>query len=1008
MKKLFLILVAVLSIGLCASAQTRTITGTVVDATTDEPLIGASVTPTGSKNGVVTDANGNFSLTIAPSVKSITVSYVGCQPFTGAPQNHMTISLMPEASALSALVVTGYGKGKAKGSLVGSVAVVGEETLSNVTTPTFVDALQGQVSGLSVMSDSGDPSSMQTRIRLRGVNSLNSDNTPLFILDGAPITESVFTTLNPNDLESIVVLKDAASVAIYGSRAANGVIVITSKRGKYAEKANVNIRAKYGWSQMTSDKTEMMNSAQYIKFRDLIGQPVSQEMRDAWEVYGIDTDWRSEIFDGTAPTYSLEAAVTGGSEAAHYYLSLNHLDQQGIIDQSSMRRETLRVSLDSRITNWFRVGVQTNLGYTKYQTNNESNAIYSGSGVYSTNPMVTARKALPMDSPYYYTIGDDGKIIWGDKAMYLHFSRMPTPEYIESNRSVWRNRVTINGNLWEEITPIPELTLRAQQSVDAYDYRVDNTGFAYPTFETPMGDVYPQSGGALPGDINTGYNQQSFSRYYSFTYTNTAEYQKKFADVHYLTVLLGQESIYSKSSGFGLSTEGQSDRRQFLLNQGTSVSMSDVSYSIAELAMNSFFASVSYNYRNKYFIDTNFRRDGSSRFAPGHRWANFWSAGAKWDAKQEKFFQGLQWLDAASLRVSYGTTGNSNFANYGYFGLIGDGKNYNGEGSLGISQAPNYSLTWEKVAGLDAGINFGMFNIFNLDVAFYNKNTKDMLIQVPYSMTTGVSAGWGNVAAMRNTGVDIDLTVTPIRSRDWMWELRANFNYNKNKITKLFDGLDELIFADSNVIYRVGETANAFYMVRYAGVDPRDGQQMWYTKDDNLTKTYNFERDAVCIDDKSQYAPLSGGFGTTVGWKGLSLRVDFSWAAKKYMLNNDLYFTQNTAFAQSFNQTTKMLEVWTTPGQVTDIPAVGQTLEFDTRWLEDASFVRLKNVTLQYQFPRSLVKRWGLEGLGAHFTGRNLLTFTGYSGYDPEPETNIIAFFYPNTRQYEIGIDVSF
>lgn len=1006
MKKLFFLLIAVLSVCLCASAQTRMVKGTVVDATTDEPLMGVSVVPVGTTKGVLTDLDGNFSITINNSVKQLTFSYVGYQTVNVPVKDKMSVALTPSSETLDAVVITGYGSGKKLGSLTGSVSQIGQAALANITTPSFVDALQGKVAGLSVLSSSGDPSSVENDIRIRGVNSINSSNTPLFILDGAPVTQTVFSTLNPNDIESITVLKDAASVAIYGTRAANGVIVITSKKGKSGEKAHIDFRFKYGWSQMTSDKTEMMNSEQYIKYRDLIGAPVSQDMRDAWEKYGINTDWRAETFDGSAPTYSLEAAVSGGSERSNYYLSVNHMDQQGIIDQSAMRRETVRLNLSTDVTDWMRIGAQFNLGYTKYQTNNESNAIYSGQGVYVTNPMVFSRKALPMDSPYYYTIDENGQIIWGEKAAYLHYTKSPTPWYIEKNRSVWRNRATINGNIYEQLTPVKGLTIRAQQAIDAYDSRLDNIGYAHETIETPMGDVYGTP--AVPGALNEGYNQQIFSRYYQFTYTNTAEYRTRIADVHNITVLLGQEAIIGKSTSFGLFTEGQSDARLYLLDQGTSVSMSDVSYSVGETTMNSYFLSGSYNYADKYFLDANLRRDGSSYFAPDHRWGTFWSVGAMWDLKQENFLKQNTVIDTARFRVSYGTTGNSNFANYAYFGLVGAGSLYNGQTSLGISQAPNYDLTWERVNGLDVGAKIGIFNKATLDVDFYNKITTDMILQVPFSYTTGISGNYGNVSEMRNTGVDVELTITPVQTKDWFWELRGNFNYNHNEITKLFDGLDELIYPESNLIYTVGKPAGQYYMVRYAGVDPRDGRQQWYTKEGNLTKVYNFERDAVCIDGKQMYSPIGGGFGTTVAWKGLSLRADFTWAAGKSMINNDLYFCQNNNFAQTYNQTTAMLNVWTKEGQITDIPAPGQALEFDTRWLENAAFMRLKTLTLQYKVGNNICKKLGLSGLGAHFTGRNLLTFTNYSGYDPEPESNVVAFFYPNTRQYEFGIDVSF
>lgn len=1003
MKKLFLLLTAILCLAVTAQAQTVTVHGVVMAGDEDAPLVGATVMPLGGGQGVSTDIDGKFTLTIPKHVKQIRFSFVGYRTETVSVAPEMNVTLQVD-NKLDEVVVTGYGSAKKLGSVVGSVSVVGEEQFENIPTATFVDALQGQVSGLSIYSASGDPSSTDNDIRLRGVNSLLAGNTPLFILDGAPVTSSVFTTLNPRDIENITVLKDAASVAIYGSRAANGVIVITSKKGKFGQRARVSIRANYGWSQMTPDKVEMMNSEQYIKYRDLAGNPVTDEAREAWEKYGISTNWRDEIFNASAPTYSLEGAVTGGGENLSYYLSLNHYEADGIIDQSHMRRETLRVNLNSKITDWFRIGFQSNLGYVKSQTNNESNGAYGNSTLTILNPMFFARAAFPMDSPYYWSVGEDGKAKFGDRARYLHFSQFQTPYNVMSNRSVWSDRVTANVSLSEQLNPIEGLTIRALQNVDSYDSRVYNYGWPKEPIETPMGDSYSYGTNGLDG-----YNQQSMGRYYQFTYTNTAEYSRTFNDVHTATFLVGQEAILSKSQSFGIFTDGYTDSRTMLLGQSTlDVAPSDLSQSITKSVFNSFFINANYDYDNRYFIEGTFRRDGSSKFAPAHRWSSFYSVGAMWNMKNESFLLPYTWLDDLKLHLSYGTTGNSSIGNYAYFGLVGPfSTGYNSGTAWGLSSASNYDLTWETVRSFDLGLNFKVFNQLSGEVNFYNKETVDMILEIPYSYTTGLSGNIGNIGTMRNRGVDVDLNWSVFNTRDWYWGLRANFNYNQNRITKLFDGQDELTFAQSGLQYKVGHDAGEYYCVTRAGIDPRDGQQMWYDRDGNLTKTYNEERDAV-LQGKSQFAPWTGGFGTDFRWKDLALKVDFNWAAKKYMINNDRYFIENNEQGSTVNQMTSMLNVWTTPGQVTDIPAVGQEIQFDSHLLEDASFLRLKNVTLTYSLPQNLLNKLYLQGLQFHFTGRNLLTFTDFTGYDPEPETNVVKFWYPNTRQYEFGIEVTF
>ena len=908
-------------------------------------------------------------------------------------QPNMTIRMKANDELLDEVVIVGYGTAKKLGSVVGSLGTVNNETIEKTPTTNFTDALAGQVSGLSVLSDTGDPTATAS-IRLRGVSSINAGTTPLFIMDGAPISSSVFNTLNPNDIENITVLKDAASTAIYGSRAANGVIVITSKKGKFDQKATVTLRGQYGFSNMVKDQQEMMNASQYLQFREMIGQPASQAAYDAVNLYGIDTDWRKEVFDNNAPMYSLDASIRGGGSNVSYYLSLNHHDQQGIIAQSGIRRETLRFNFDARIKSWLKVGLQSNLGFSEYEQNNEVNA----SGVYGTNPAVFARQAFPYDSPYYYTVDENGNIQWGDRAQYLHFTQMPTVDYINDNRDVTRKRVTANINLYEELTPIKGLTIRAQQAVDAYDYDLDNIGYQKDDLVTPMGDVYQGS---------TGYRQESFTRYYSFTYTNTAEYKFNIDD-HIVTLLAGQESIISKSNGFGVFTQGHTDNRQLLLTQGTQVSISDLSHSISESVFNSYFFTGSYNYAEKYYLDLSFRRDGSSKFAPDSRWASFWSVGAMWNMKKENFLADVDWLNELEISASYGTTGNSSINDYMFYGLIGTGSIYNGQGSLGISQPSNYDLTWETVASANVGVSFRLFDRVSVDVDAYHRKTTDLLMQIPYSYTTGYGSGYGNIGAMVNRGVDINLDVDILKLRDFEWKLRANMNYNKNEITELFNGRDEYALPDYGLMYKVGHSVGELYYVRRAGVDPRDGQQIWYDKDGNLTKVFNEERDAVLLG-KDRFAPLTGGFGTSLSWKGVTVSADFTWAAKKYMINNDNYFIENPNFGTQFNQTSKMLNMWTTPGQVTDVPHYSSPVQFDDHLVENASFMRLKNLTVQYSLPKSVLKHLGdVQNINVFFTGRNLWTVTPFSGYDPEPDSNLVAFFYPNTRQIVFGAEITF
>ena len=977
---------------IAAWAQT-VITGTVVSAADGEPLIGASVKVKGEKAAAVTDLNGKFKINTEAG-KTLVFSYIAMETMERPAKNGMLVKMQTAEEMMDELVVTGYGSGKKLGSLVGSVVTVDNKKMEKATTANFTDALAGQVSGLSVLTSSGDPSKSAS-IRLRGINSISSSSTPLFILDGAPISSTMFNTLNPSDIQDITVLKDAASTAIYGSRAANGVIVITSKKGKLNEKANLVVKGQYGFSTPVADGLQMMNSQQYIQFRDMIGQPVSQSIKDLVNNYGISTNWRDEVLSNNAPTYTVDAALTGGSEHINYYLSFNHHSQEGLIEQSKMHREALRANVEGRLNRWFKAGVQLNLGTNSYQQNNEAEA----SDLYTSNPMLFSRLALPYDAPKYYSFDANGNIVWGNRADKLKYSGLTHPSFVNENRSYKKNNLTLMLNAFEQLNPIEGLTIRAQQAMDGYDYTQDNRYIPYEAFTTPMGSSVAAS---------EGYVYNSFSRYASYTFTHTVEYRKKIKD-HSFSALIGEESIFARSRAFGVSTEGQTDPRQVRLTDGTSIAIGNVSDSRAEESFNSFFATMSYDFAGKYFLDASYRADGSSKFAPGHRWGHFYSVGGMWDLKKENFLKDVDWLDNLQARATYGLVGNSTGAgSYDYYGLFGTGSMYNGQSSMGISNPSNSTLTWEKVGSFNAGVTFGFLDRVVLNVDAYRRKTSDMLMEIPFSYTTGFGGGMGNIGAMVNKGFDADINVKLLKTSDIDWTFKANVNYNKNEITELFAGRDEYIIANTGLKLEVGKPYGEFYYVEYAGVDPRDGKPMWYDIDGNLTKVYNEERDSK-FTGKQRYAPWSGGFGTTFSWKGLSVTADFAWQHGKYMTNNDNYFLKNANMGTSYNQAVDMLNIWTKPGDITDIPKYGEQIQFDTHLLEDASFLRMKNLIVQYSFPKKWMQATkGIQNAKVFFVGRNLFTATKFSGYDPEPDINLVKFNYPNTRQFVFGMELTF
>lgn len=531
-------------------AQTH-VSGIVTSSEDGEPVIGATVKVVGSQTaGTVTDIEGRFSLSVSKPGVELEFSSIGMVSKRVKASENMTVVLQVDSHTLEQVVITGYGSAKKLGSVVGSIASVDKKKLESIVTPNFTDALAGQVSGLSVLSGAGDPSQSAT-IRLRGINSIQSSSQPLFILDGAPIDAAFYATLNPADIESITVLKDAASTAIYGARAANGVIVLTSKQGKYSEQVSLSVRAQYGIAGPTSDGVEMMNSKQYVKFRDLIGQPVSDEVRTLVDKYNINTNWRDEMIDNAAPTLDVNATMQGGGQTVNYYISFNHHKQDGLIEMSKMHRNTLNARINARLNRFFKIGFTTNLGVQRYSQNAE----WGASGIYDANPLVFARKAMPFDTPYQYTIDENGKMIKGDRAIGLKYSGMVMPWWYNAHRNYYRNKLTLNTSVTETFTPLEGLTFQALQSINGLESMNHGSFSPYDAFVDGMGNKID----AMKGSVSA-----SSSRYYQFTLSHTAEWRKQFGD-HYVGILLGEETRIERSRGLSAYSEGQTDSRLLLL-----------------------------------------------------------------------------------------------------------------------------------------------------------------------------------------------------------------------------------------------------------------------------------------------------------------------------------------------------------------------------------------------------------------------------------------------------------
>lgn len=956
-----------------ALAQSQvTVSGTVVSAEDGNPLIGAYVTY--GSSGVLTDADGNYSVS-APAGTVLSFQYIGCEPQdytipSGSSSIVYNVALRNDAS-LDEVVVVAYGVRK-KGTIAGSVATVKSEALADVPAASFDQALQGKATGLTVLSNSGEPSASAT-FMIRGTNSINAGTSPLFILDGMPISSSDFNAISPNDIQSISVLKDAASTSIYGARASNGVVVITTKRGSMADKARIQLRTQLGFSQLAHGNWSLMNTAERIQYEQEVGL---SDGKDYEKLSQTDINWLDEVFNKYAPLQSYDLQISGAKNGLNYFVSGNYHDQDGTTSDSRFKRYTLRTNLEAQANDWLKLGTNTMITKEDFSE--------SVSGSYSTvTPISAARFMLPYWNPYR----PDGSLASINDGTWTGLGQNPL-EWVENNPYEIRKYKLISS-VYLEINPFEGFTFRSQGGFDlSYAAARSQT---VPSYTPNNGE-----GGAA----------RSSSEALNLTIINTANYSFK-KDVNSFTFMLGQEGVLYKSDGFSVTTAGQTN--DYLLDVSSATRATGWSSSRSSYSYLSFFARGEYNFDTRYFVEAAARVDGSSRFGEEGRWAPFWSLGLMWDAKNEDFLKSTDWLDFAQVAVSTGTAGNSTIPNYDHLALVSGGADYVGDAGISPSQKGNEHLEWEKTWSSNLSLHVGVFGRLDAEIEFYNKLTTNMLMSVPVSYAdAGYGYVWDNVGGMVNRGVELNLTGTLVSTKDFSWTVNANASYNKNKITELYNGLDEYVVSTTGTKLQVGHSYGEFYLNRFAGVNPINGDALWYDIDGNITDEYN-ESDKVLVG-KSYIAPWQGGFGTTLTWKGLSLNAQFSWVADRWMINNDRYFEEGGGNFDSYNQSKRMLyDRWKEPGDITDIPRHGVTPQFDTHLLEDASFLRLKNLLLAYSFPRALMQRTNFfSGIRVFAQAQNLLTFTKFTGLDPESSSNVYQAQYPMSRQFTMGLELTF
>ena len=997
--KLFLAVLSMFAVSF-ANAQNITVKGTVTDQS-GAPLIGAYVLLQGSTQGTSTDVDGNYEIS-APSNGILVFSLVGMKdvvmPINGKAQINVTME--EDSEMLEDVIVVGYGSARKVGTTVGSITKVSSKSIEARPQSSALESLQGQVPGLQVYTSSGDPGTQQS-IRLHGIGSLTASNTPLYILDGVAVEARTILAMNPNDIESINVLKDASATSIYGSRAANGVIYVTSKRGSTGN-AVIKVRGQYGVSSM-ADKSfhnAMMSTDQLLSFWEETGMRSAayiENLKNTLKKNGItqadgslhNFRWIDYMQKDDRPSWQADLSISGGSKNSTYYVSAGAYDEQGTAPGSYFKRYTLRSNTDSRVTDWMRFGTNIQLTLDKRQRNSQ----YGG----TSNSNSTAGGLSFLRQPYFSPYDKDG-----NEPDITPGTTWANPNYYMDTHADEYKRYGINVNAYVELEPVQNLKIK---SVAGIDEGLTRNSWKYnPSYL----------------DRNSGTRGESTEENMGLSITNTIEYAMKFNEKHNVTVLAGQEGIQNKYEYFYATSDGQTDDRLLHLQNGLQ-STFDIHSEDSEYQFLSFFGRADYSFDNRVFVDASLRNDASSRFSKNHKNAMFWAVGAMWNLKNEQFLKNTSWLNSLQFKVSYGTQGNAGIGNYASLATVGETTKYNQAAGWVLANSGNPDLTWETQTKLTIAVNTRVFDRLNVGVEYYKRTTNDMLMDVPIPYTTGYSEITKNTGTLVNNGVDITLGYDILKGKDYYLGFNFNFNYNSEKITELFDGRKRWEIANTGVCYVVGEPIMYYYPI-FAGINPENGRQQWYipgenidetTKDPNrVTETFN---SAALTQNTGirRYAPVSGGFNINGTWRGFGISADFSYVLGKNLISNDRYFSENPVNFIGYNTSSNVLDYWKNPGDIVEYPdwSKGPTMQFDTHLVEKASFMRLKNLTLSYTLPSKFIKNSNvMKGARVYLTGRNLWTVKdkSFKGTDPEIDSNLTYGKVVNTKQYQVGLEITF
>ncbi len=952
----------------------------VKGAVTDEnglALPGVNVLIKNSSLGVITDSEGNYAINVPDEEAILVFSYIGylTEEIRVGDQSVINMQLVPDVSLLEEIVVVAYGEQK-KSAVTASVATINSEELMGVTVPDVSSMIQGKAAGVQVSASSGAPGA-QPDILVRGMASLNGSIVPLWVVDG--VIQHTTPIVNPNDVESISILKDASATSLYGSRGANGVIIVTTKRGK-AGTSKLSFTSKVGFNQFNDGNFKVMNSQQFYDYHTQLGTTQPWFTQD---VLNRDYDW-IEGGTQTGVVQDYTASYSMGNEKLNLYLTGGYYDETGTIKGADFERLTFRMNLDYAPSK--RLTLKPKLAFSFDER-------FRGE-----HPRYELYLNLPWDLPF----DADGSPVnaqtsqeWIGRDSRNYFYDLQW-NYGTSNEF----NMSANGDF--EVAITDELSFVSTNNFTLLQSR---------TFDYT--DPQSTGGEATNGSINN-YRARRLTR----LFTEMLRYRKDFGE-HSVTALAGYE--YNDYEFENLSATGEG-----IIPGGDILDIASKPANIGgfknEYALQSVFLSADYAYGNRYYGKASVRRDGASNFGPEDRYGVFFAFGGGWNIHNEDFFDSNV-FNELKLRVSYGSVGNRPSSLYPYQGTYAVNQQYDGVPAAVLSQFGNSDLTWEKSFETNIAIDTRLFKRVNATFEYYNKNTSDLLYFVDLPSTSGFQGFWENVGGLKNTGFEVALSGDVFRTADFVWNLGFNIGINSNEITELFDGQTEI--PRGSKIFKVGEDLNTWYLRKWIGVDPDNGNPLWERIDEatgEVTETSDYNQ-ATLQPVGSGTADFIGGASSLIRYKGISLTANVSFAQGGLVYNSSRELFDSDGFYITFNQQifADGWKRWENPGDVATHPLAisggnNNSNKPSSRYLEDGSFIRLRNVTLAYDLSESLLDQIGLGAARIYFSGDNLLTFTDYSGLDPEARivdgggeiAGRSSLQYPVPKRFVFGLNFSF